>query len=295
MKSSANFQNTLAVLSLQLIILSFIVLSSNHVHGGNVLFVSPVSSKSENQFFVPLLKELALKGHSVTFVGSIKPNLNLKNFREINPVQPLLIEQFDPSFTNALHGRRYAREHPIQWFLTFDFSFISDLCIETYENKEFQSIYNEEYDVVILSGGLNNCFSGLVHKFKAPLVFMTSFPSTPMVSALTGLRTPSSFVPNPMMPFTDKMTFSERMVSFLLDSLFELMYYTAMPADNDKIFRKYLGQDTPSMLDIERNISLILSNSHVAVTPIRPVMPDLVEVGGLHLRPPKPLPKVSLE
>jgi len=281
-----------------LLLISFILVSydgnNNKVEGANILFLAPLSTKSEAQFFIPLTKALALKGHSVTYVGSTKPDLKLKNFREINPVTPLLIEQFDSSYSDAVEGRRYAQEHPFEMFFNYDMSFINDLCMKTFEDPEFQSIYKESFDVVLLSATFNNCFDGLVHKFRAPLVLVSSFPATAIIVGFTGLRTPPSFVPSPWIAFTDRMTFSQRFTNFLMEWLFELMYLKVMPGDNEKIYRKYLGEDTPGMLEIERNVSLILSNSHIAVNSIRPGMPDIVEVGGLHLRPPKPLPKVSL-
>ncbi|KAK8399525.1 hypothetical protein O3P69_003537 [Scylla paramamosain] len=49
--------------------------------------------------------------------------------------------------------------------------------------------------------------------------------------------------------------------------------------------------DLPPLLDIERNQSLALMNSHFSITTPMPLLPSQVEVGAMHCRPAKPLPQ----
>ena len=50
--------------------------------------------------------------------------------------------------------------------------------------------------------------------------------------------------------------------------------------------------DLPPLLEIERNQSLTLMNSHFSMfTPV-PLLPSQVEVGAMHCRPAKALPQV---
>lgn len=46
----------------------------------------------------------------------------------------------------------------------------------------------------------------------------------------------------------------------------------------------------PSLYDLEKQVSIILLNSHVSLTTPRPTVPGLIDVGGLHIKDPKPLP-----
>lgn len=49
-----------------------------------------------------------------------------------------------------------------------------------------------------------------------------------------------------------------------------------------------------SKLDtLAQNYSLVLSNSHFTINEVRPLVPALVEVGGLHLDESQKLPRVS--
>lgn len=44
---------------------------------------------------------------------------------------------------------------------------------------------------------------------------------------------------------------------------------------------------------LAKNYSLVLSNSHFSINEVRPLVPTLVEVGGLHLDETQTLPEVT--
>ena len=51
--------------------------------------------------------------------------------------------------------------------------------------------------------------------------------------------------------------------------------------------------DLPPLLEIERNQSLTLMNTHFSIDIPMPLLPSQVEVGAMHCRPAKPLPQAS--
>lgn len=52
--------------------------------------------------------------------------------------------------------------------------------------------------------------------------------------------------------------------------------------------------DTPHIKDIMRNISLVLVNSHYSLGYIKPELPNVVNIAGLHKPSLNPLPEVNL-
>lgn len=54
--------------------------------------------------------------------------------------------------------------------------------------------------------------------------------------------------------------------------------------EQDKIIREHFGPDTPGVRELERKLSLILVNSHIALNGIQPKTPAAVDVGGLHVQ-----------
>lgn len=50
------------------------------------------------------------------------------------------------------------------------------------------------------------------------------------------------------------------------------------------------GKPLPSVEELYRNISLILTTTHRSTSKPRPQMPGIINVGGAHIKPPKSLP-----
>lgn len=61
--------------------------------------------------------------------------------------------------------------------------------------------------------------------------------------------------------------------------------------DNQEL-RKRLGDDIPDVAEIAKNISLTFVNQHYSFSGPRPLSNRLIEVGGIHITPSKPLPEV---
>lgn len=99
-----------------------------------------------------------------------------------------------------------------------------------------------------------------------------------------------------MLEFENDMTLPERAYNVFL-SLWDLynrkFYY--LPAQA-ALARKHFGHleathgALPTLEELERNISIALLNTHIVTTKPRPHIDRMVQIAGLHIRPPKPLP-----
>lgn len=108
-----------------------------------------------------------------------------------------------------------------------------------------------------------------------------------------GNLAPTSYIAHPFMGFPTKMTFLQRTVNFIYDSLgrFHLHWFT-LPR-HQEILNKYLGKDVPPIEDIVKNTSLVIANDHFSLSYPRPLAPNMILIGGAHLPPNKRLPAVS--
>lgn len=94
------------------------------------------------------------------------------------------------------------------------------------------------------------------------------------------------------------MSFLERAHNALICTadwiLRSFYHYPAQQGLIDKYFEPHIRQNTtehlPSVYELERKVAIIMINSHVALDHPRPSMPNIINVGGIHLRPAKPLP-----
>lgn len=71
-----------------------------------------------------------------------------------------------------------------------------------------------------------------------------------------------------------------------------LLRYITEPA-TDALIRERFGPGLPPINEIVKNTSLMLINQHYSLSGSTPYTANVVEVGGLHVGPAKPLPKVG--
>lgn len=102
-----------------------------------------------------------------------------------------------------------------------------------------------------------------------------------------------AYIPNNFMPFGERMGFWERVENSLCYVYNQLLFNVIMDAYDNWVARKYISQDLPVLEEIMGNVSLILLNSHFALTRPRPAVPGFIEVGGMHLGIPKRTPEVN--
>jgi len=266
----------------------FILLSliSGIVHSENILFLLPISSKSHKNVYDPLISALALNGHNITVVSSVKPSKNIPLVHEITPTTS---EEVFAKYVNPFEARKlstlkrlfYGADH---WI---------DICHQVYKNEEIQHLLQHgQFDLTIVNGIGNNCFYGMLYQFKCPTMALLTLPAANFITERLGTHLPPSHVPLSFLDLTEKMTFTQRLTNSLVQwmiKLAEKLYYS-------RIYREfknqYHGESSPEIAQIASNISMLLVNSHISMNPSMPLLPDIVEIGGMHCKPAKPVKPV---
>lgn len=109
-----------------------------------------------------------------------------------------------------------------------------------------------------------------------------------------GMITPLSFIPHPVLPYTDEMTFVERVYNVFLSAYDALLWrFNYMPAQNKlalKYFRDGIEGEIPHVIRMEKNIAVMLVNAHPSLNIPRPKMPGQVDIAGAHIRSPFLIP-----
>lgn len=262
------------------------LISNKDCFGEKILVVVFVSTKSHMLTYRPLIEELAQRGHNVTLLSPLKPTKTIKN---LNEILTLDTEKFKQSFISDpfKNKEKNVNKHPfenVEWFVK--------LCRETYDLPQVRQLMTESFDLIFLQPMLNECALGLVYRIKAPLVLFSPVSVPNFLANRFGNHFPFSFVPNVFSGMPTEMNFYQRFYNIGFElwirGFFEYYYTPAIEA----VYKEKVGKDVPSIDEILANASLILSNGHFSLHSPKPLLPDVVEVGGLHSRPPKPLPQV---
>jgi glucuronosyltransferase len=172
------------------------------------------------------------------------------------------------------------------------------LCDSFMQEKEVQNLLHssdQQFDLIITEAFVNDCVLGFVHKFKAPVVQVVSFGGTSWMGDWVGNPSPYSYVPDGFQNFSDRMNLWQRVLNTLgitFQKVSRCLYYLPkQQAVLEKYFSDYAP--LPSISELDSSTSLILANHHFSISYPRPLMPNIVEVGGMHLKPAKKLPEVS--
>lgn len=169
-------------------------------------------------------------------------------------------------------------------------------CEDAMATKVVQNLLKskDSYDLIITEYFNSNCFLGFAHKFGAPVVTLSSSTLMPWNNEPFGNPDNPSYIPENLLYFSDKMSFFQRVENTIVGSLHRWMYYLLMDRPGNQFAKQYFGRKLPDLRDMAFNTSLMLVNTHFSLNLPRPLVPSVVEVGGIHIGKINTLPRVSL-
>lgn len=151
------------------------------------------------------------------------------------------------------------------------------------------------FDVVVMEIFVNEAMLGFAESFNAPVIGFSTFGASKWTTDLVGTPSPPSYVPHPFLSFKDRMSFTERFGNTAM-AIFEEIYmnYFYLPRQ-EELLRIHFPHLSKSLHELRKNVNLVLLNSHVTLSYPRPYLPNMIEVGGLHIKKQtKPLPEVIM-
>ncbi|KAK8724699.1 hypothetical protein OTU49_011229, partial [Cherax quadricarinatus] len=127
--------------------------------------------------------------------------------------------------------------------------------------------------------------------YEVPFITLATPGMDPRHSAVLGNVLNPAYVSNPLYDFPKPMSMWHRLCNTLI--LIGMVLYWRNWAIVPLIQKEISPQfpELPSLLDLERNMSLALLNTHFAIDTPLPLLPSQVEVGAMHCRPGNSLPQ----
>ncbi|GAB0093835.1 UDP-glucuronosyltransferase [Sergentomyia squamirostris] len=271
------------------VIIGFVlgVLCCRDTAGYNILGIFHTPGKSHHILAGKLVEALAEAGHTVTIVAPHKLSKPVKNIKEIvlnvesaTKLSKNLYEQPDSSVNEQL-------QTVIGLALNFTDNALSDPEMKALIRSK------EKFDVIIVEIFLSESLMGLGKVFNAPMIGFTSFGPSKWSTDLNGSPSPLSYVPHVLFTYTDRMTFGQRLANTMI-SVFEKVYMDlAYNHRQEALYNKHFPDPKPNLDELKKtSFPLILLNSHFSLSYPRPLLPNMIEIGGFHVdKKPKPLPQ----
>ncbi|XP_065159496.1 UDP-glycosyltransferase UGT5-like isoform X4 [Atheta coriaria] len=271
-------------------ILTIFGLAVIQVDSASILAVFPYAGKSHFHVFQPILQELAKRGHEVTVITHYPQKTPLKGYTDISVAAK---ESFSENVVD-LEGVLTAGT----WSMI---QAVASLGKETCDNLNHPNFdkflktkgLKKKYDLMLIEFFVTDCFLALAHHLDIPFIGITSHILMPWSNTRIASIDNPSFVPNHFIGYSDKMTYRERIVNTILYFGSKLVEHYIVDEPGNEAAKAKFGQDLPHLDDIAKNVSLMLTYTHFSITRPRPLVPSMIEIGGLHLHNTqlKPLPK----
>ncbi|CAH1160295.1 unnamed protein product [Phaedon cochleariae] len=270
----------------KMIPLLILLIISTCSHGLNILVILPHVGKSHQLVFEPLLKQLALREHNLTVITRFPQTKITPNWRDINIGDDEVATEFLDIDVEA--GTRLT-QFACRLLLV---ELGKHSCDDGLGKKELQMFLkeNNQFDLVMVEIFNTNCFMGLVKLFDAPVIGLSSSRPPTWIERWFANPENPSYIPTTFTGFSDSMTFLQRVentLSLVWDKLI-YEYFIAGPGNHSS--RRYLGVDILKEFDAMYNVSLLLTNTHFSLNLPRPFVPNIIEVGGIHIEEPKEIP-----
>lgn len=255
----------------------------------NILAVEMVGGKSHWNFMTGALRALVDAGHSVTvFTPFPEPAVGGYTVVDVSDGFTVIRDANVTVLMELFNGRGGI----VPLVDLAPFAAMSRInCDLVYGNEAMRETlrlgHRSGYDAVIVEPFMSHCASHAAHVLRVPLIYIIPVPVVGiMLSDYTGHRSNPALVSNVMAENGVPKTFAQRFVNTV-----QVVYYSIVKDYMDLKLR----YTEPRPYDSSPTVlpSLVFVNSHFALDAPSPVPTDVVNVGGLHLKPPKSLSEVS--
>jgi glucuronosyltransferase len=170
------------------------------------------------------------------------------------------------------------------------------LCHSVLQQDSVQKLIHSadlHFDVVMVETFVNECFLGFAHKFKATIVQVCAYGGGNFMADWVGSPHPYTYFPNDLTHYTDKMNLWERthntIVSLLIHVRRQLIH---LPKQNAAMQKHFNYTDSlPPVWELEYKKSLVITNIHHTLSYPKLLMPNYVQVCGMHVKPPTKPPQ----
>lgn len=266
-----------------------LLLAAAPLRASRILAIFPTVSKSHFDFFQPLILALASRGHHITVINSFPQTPPVGNYTDIS------VRDFKKIFFNDIAFDQFY-DLPISWY---DNQLFLHSQVENvkgvFDNTDVKILLSSDklFDLVMVEYWNNDIALGFASRFRVPVIAMSSCNILPWHNGRFGNPDDTSYIPNIFLARRGNLDLWGRVLNTVQVASAKLFYRLFFQTKSDRIAKEVFGDSLPPLDELARQSSLMLVNIHHSYFGPRPLSPQVVEVGGLHVKQPQPLPDVS--
>lgn len=258
-----------------------------------ILAAFPIPSISHQVVFRTLTQELAKRGHEVTIITTdpaFPKGGTPSNLTEID-VHDISYSIWREKFLTVPKGNK----DDIFTTMGIIFEAIPLIVDAQLKDKEVQNLIhgeNKHFDLILVEACARPALI-FSHIYKVPVIQVSSFGGFIDNYEIIGAPIHPILYPGTIRHKLNNLTIWETITELYLHYTIQRMNKISYSVENEML-RKHFGPDIPSVEELNNNVDMLFLNVHQVFEGIRPVPPSVVYMGGVHQKPDKKLPQVSV-
>ncbi|CAH2232873.1 jg16632 [Pararge aegeria aegeria] len=269
-----------------LVLKAVLLIFVGYAEAANILLVIPFSAMSHYIFLRPIGIELAQRGHNVTVITTYLEKKPPPNYHQVKVVEKKiweLIEGETPTIFDMVDLSAEEFHHRVVWPGGLA---ITELTLNSPEVKDFLKRDNTSFDLVICEQFVQEALYALSTKYNAPLAIVSTFGNCLRHNIMTRNPLQLATILAEYLKVYNPGSFWGRLRN-LYFAVYEYFWwrYSYLEKQEDLV-KKYLPElagKIPSLYDLQKNASLMLINSHYSFDTPSALLPNIVEIGGMHV------------
>ncbi|XP_030040677.2 UDP-glycosyltransferase UGT4 isoform X1 [Manduca sexta] len=254
--------------------------------GASILVVFPLVSRSHYMVLRPFVEELAKRGHEVTVITA-----NPAYPKGQTPANYTEIDIQNEAFTFRDSMLSLAKGHGIHHQVNQILNMLYEIFDRELKSEALQKLLGDKtkkFDLLILEACVRTTLA-LQHVYKAPVIQISSFGTLELNNYVLGSTSHPLLYPTLFHQKIYNLTLWEK-----LDELYNHYYAMYLDYYYEKLENEMLKKhfpDIPPLSELSNNVELLFLNVHPIWESNRPVPPNVVYLGGLHLHQQKEVPE----
>ncbi|KAL0128980.1 hypothetical protein PUN28_003990 [Cardiocondyla obscurior] len=262
----------------------WILITCNLAFSKRLLFITPTPSYSHQIVFRAICLALNKRGHEIV---TLNPNTindpNLTNYTEID--FGFAYDKIDDTDTSQSRWNLTQLAGLKTRLLTLGHMISEDVLSHPDLMKYYDNTTDAHFDAVVAEMIMTPATYMLAHKFNAPLIGVMSMDLQNVHRFNLGSPVMPSHLSNwELESLTGShVSFWKRTVNFVNTWWRIYTWFNNFANKQQRIAEKYLGKDIPHVIDVAKNMSLVLINQEPLLAYARPEIPNIIHFSKLHI------------
>ncbi|KAH8241261.1 hypothetical protein KR032_005720 [Drosophila birchii] len=259
----------------------YVGLHKDLLQAANILGVFPYWQSSPFQVVRPLVRALVERGHNITMITPVGILPDIEGVRHIRvPMLNQHMHEMAESDQWVNFFRNKWTEAMVASSMLYN---ISQAVLSDGGVQRMLRDRSEHFDMVMVDASHLDAIYGLAEYYNASLMGLSCVRQNWIIETLAGNPAPSIYDPISPVGYSLDHSLINRIFNWMFITEEKMLESLVIRPAQLRVFKKFFGYTAQQFADLRTRFSVILVNSHFSMGRVRANVPNLIEVGGLHL------------